>query len=308
MQDAFLGLYRRWDRLTDTSTPAGLRAGFRAQRLPDGAAPPVAGPAVRPHLTEPAAAESAEALALLSEEQRAVAGALRRLPRAAARGAAAPLLPRPVGGRDRRGHGHQPRHRQVRHVPRARRGRPDPQGGIMSREEDLVRSTARGHRGDRPRGAAASASAGDRGRTRMVGRRGRCTRRARRLRGWLVPVAAAAVVLAVAVVAGDRQGYPERPRGSRRRLGRRLPACQRTTRRSPAAAPAATTSSSATRSPAAGWPPSRRRRAPSFGVVDRRRRRPDVHRRCPVPTFRGRPLRDRGTCSGSRPAPRLPPG
>jgi RNA polymerase sigma-70 factor (sigma-E family) len=83
VQDAFFGLYRRWDRLSDTSTPAaylrasvlnGCRTALRnrsrsALRLTSASA-----------AAEPPPAESAEARALLSEEQRTVAGALRRLP------------------------------------------------------------------------------------------------------------------------------------------------------------------------------------------------------------------------------------
>jgi RNA polymerase sigma-70 factor (sigma-E family) len=78
VQDAFLGLYRRWDRLPDTSAPlaylrvcvlngcrSALRRRSRALRVGNFAEP---------------SAESAEAVALLSEEQRAVAGALRGLP------------------------------------------------------------------------------------------------------------------------------------------------------------------------------------------------------------------------------------
>ena len=78
VQDAFLGLYRRWDRLPDTSAPlayvrvsvlngcrTALRRRTRALQVGNFAEPP---------------AESAEAVALLSEEQRAVAGALRGLP------------------------------------------------------------------------------------------------------------------------------------------------------------------------------------------------------------------------------------
>jgi DNA-directed RNA polymerase specialized sigma24 family protein len=76
VQDAFLGLYRRWDRLPDTSYPLayvrvsvlnGCRTALRRRS--------------RWRLTSPlseAPAESAEARALLSEEQRAVAQALRR--------------------------------------------------------------------------------------------------------------------------------------------------------------------------------------------------------------------------------------
>ena len=78
VQDAFLGLYRRWDRLPDTSAPLayvrvsvlnGCRTALRrrTRALQVG------------NFTEPSA-ESAEAVALLSEEQRAVAGALRGLP------------------------------------------------------------------------------------------------------------------------------------------------------------------------------------------------------------------------------------
>jgi RNA polymerase sigma-70 factor (sigma-E family) len=78
VQDAFLGLYRRWDRLADTSHPLayvrvsvlnGCRTTLRRQS--------------RWRLTSSfseAPAESAETRALLSEEQRAVALALRRLP------------------------------------------------------------------------------------------------------------------------------------------------------------------------------------------------------------------------------------
>ena len=82
VQDAFFGLFRRWDRLADTSTPVaylrasvlnGCRTALRNRtrsrlRLTAAAA------------AEPPPAESAEARALLSEEQRTVAGALRRLP------------------------------------------------------------------------------------------------------------------------------------------------------------------------------------------------------------------------------------
>lgn len=81
VQDAFLGLFRRWDGLPDTSQPlAYLRASVlngcrtalrRRSRTEPGAAD-----------TEPPgeAGESAEALALLSEQQRAVARAIRQLP------------------------------------------------------------------------------------------------------------------------------------------------------------------------------------------------------------------------------------
>lgn len=77
VHDAFLGLYRRWDDLPDTSFPLAYlrtsvlngcrtalrrRSRFGSRTITD---TPV---------------ESAESRALLSEEQRAVAGALRRLP------------------------------------------------------------------------------------------------------------------------------------------------------------------------------------------------------------------------------------
>jgi RNA polymerase sigma-70 factor (sigma-E family) len=78
VQDAFLGLYRRWDRLPDTSYPLayvrasvlnGCRTALRRRSRWGRTAP----------LSE-APAESAEARALLNEEQHAVARALRRLP------------------------------------------------------------------------------------------------------------------------------------------------------------------------------------------------------------------------------------
>ncbi len=89
VQDAFLGLYRRWDSLADTASPLGyLRVSVvngcrtalrRRSRLRLGAAADFA---------EEAAdgggaglSESAEARALLGDEQRTVAAALRKLPR-----------------------------------------------------------------------------------------------------------------------------------------------------------------------------------------------------------------------------------
>jgi RNA polymerase sigma-70 factor (sigma-E family) len=84
VQEAFLGLYRRWGRLPDTSAPLayvrvsvlnGCRTALRRR--------------ARLGLLSPSGetaegawqhAESAEARALLSEEQRAVATALRNLP------------------------------------------------------------------------------------------------------------------------------------------------------------------------------------------------------------------------------------
>lgn len=84
VQDAFLGLYRRWDKLPDLTAPLayvrvsvvnGCRTALRRRSR--------FGPA-DDDFTEAGAeaglVESAEASALLSEEQRAVADALRRLP------------------------------------------------------------------------------------------------------------------------------------------------------------------------------------------------------------------------------------
>ena len=87
VQDAFLGLYRRWDHLADTTAPlAYLRASVvngcrsalrRRSRLWLGTTGDIA-----EAVTEAGAvAESAEARALLGDEQRAVAVALRKLPR-----------------------------------------------------------------------------------------------------------------------------------------------------------------------------------------------------------------------------------
>ncbi len=156
VQDAFLGLYRRWDRLPDMTAPLaylrvsvvnGCRTALRRRsrlRLWPGAAPTTAwtrstlaggwGSAAR-------LAESAEARVLLSEQERTVAAALRKLPRRQREALVLRYYLDLSVERDRAGHGGQPRHREVRHPPRARRRRPDPEGGIMSREEDLIRST-----------------------------------------------------------------------------------------------------------------------------------------------------------------------
>jgi RNA polymerase sigma-70 factor (sigma-E family) len=78
VQDAFLGLYRRWEQLTDTSFPLayarasvlnGCRSALRRQSRWR-----------RADLAKDVPGESAEASAMLSEEQRAVARAIRRLP------------------------------------------------------------------------------------------------------------------------------------------------------------------------------------------------------------------------------------
>ena len=77
VQDAFLGLFRRWDRLADTSHPLayvrasvinGCRSALRGRSR-----------GIARLFTEPPA-ESAEARALVSEEYRAVVAAIRRLP------------------------------------------------------------------------------------------------------------------------------------------------------------------------------------------------------------------------------------
>jgi len=95
VQDAFLGLYRRWDRLADMTAPLaylrvsvvnGCRTALRRRsRLGLWPASGLGGDLDRAVLERggPAdgMAESAEASVLLAEEQRTVASALRRLPR-----------------------------------------------------------------------------------------------------------------------------------------------------------------------------------------------------------------------------------
>jgi RNA polymerase sigma-70 factor (sigma-E family) len=92
VQDAFLGLYRRWDSLGDMAAPLGyLRVSVvngcrtalrRRSRLWLGAIADVAEAAAEAGDDGRAGfAESAEARALLGDEQRAVAAALRKLPR-----------------------------------------------------------------------------------------------------------------------------------------------------------------------------------------------------------------------------------
>jgi RNA polymerase sigma-70 factor (sigma-E family) len=80
VQDAFVGLYRRWDSLPDTSHPLayvrasvlnGCRSALRRQSRHG-----LAGVVFSQPLSE-----SAEARALVSEEYRAVVTAIRRLPR-----------------------------------------------------------------------------------------------------------------------------------------------------------------------------------------------------------------------------------
>jgi RNA polymerase sigma-70 factor (sigma-E family) len=78
VQDAFLGLYRRWDHLAELPHPLaylrasvlnGCRTALRRRSR-----------AERAHYPGEVASESAETLALLSEEQRAVARAIADLP------------------------------------------------------------------------------------------------------------------------------------------------------------------------------------------------------------------------------------
>jgi RNA polymerase sigma-70 factor (sigma-E family) len=79
VQDAFLGLYRRWDRLTDLPSPLaylrasvlnGCRTALRRRSRADR----------RLDCLSEVPGESAEAHALLSQEQLAVARAIRELP------------------------------------------------------------------------------------------------------------------------------------------------------------------------------------------------------------------------------------
>ena len=95
VQDAFLGLYRRWDRLPDMTAPLAylrvrvvngcrtvLRRRSRLRLWPGAVADDGLNEVTPPGGWGPAArlAESAEARALLSEQERTVAAALRKLP------------------------------------------------------------------------------------------------------------------------------------------------------------------------------------------------------------------------------------
>ncbi len=89
VQDAFLGLYRRWDKVPDMAAPLaylrvsvvnGCRTALRRRsRLT--LRPGTAADAADGTVPEAGLAESAEASVLLTEEQRAMAAALRTLPR-----------------------------------------------------------------------------------------------------------------------------------------------------------------------------------------------------------------------------------
>jgi RNA polymerase sigma-70 factor (sigma-E family) len=95
VQDAFLGLYRRWDQLPDMTAPLaylrvsvmnGCRTALRRRsRLGFWSSAGLGGDLDEAALAGPGApaglAESAEASVLLGEEQRTVAAALRKLPR-----------------------------------------------------------------------------------------------------------------------------------------------------------------------------------------------------------------------------------
>ena len=88
VQDAFLGLYRRWDKIPDMAAPLaylrvsvvnGCRTALRRRArlsLRSGAAEDASEASPLTGLSE-----SAEASVLLDEEQRAMAAALRKLPR-----------------------------------------------------------------------------------------------------------------------------------------------------------------------------------------------------------------------------------
>jgi RNA polymerase sigma-70 factor (sigma-E family) len=95
VQDAFLGLYRRWDRLPNMTAPlaylrvsvmngcrTALRNRSRLRLWSGGGSGEDLDEAAQAGLADPARlAESAEASVLLAEEQRTVAAALRKLPR-----------------------------------------------------------------------------------------------------------------------------------------------------------------------------------------------------------------------------------
>jgi RNA polymerase sigma-70 factor (sigma-E family) len=92
VQDAFLGLYRRWDQLPNMTAPLaylrvsvmnGCRSALRRRsRLGLWSGAGLGGDLDEAAQAGPAAlAESAEASVLLDEEQRVVAAALRKLPR-----------------------------------------------------------------------------------------------------------------------------------------------------------------------------------------------------------------------------------
>ena len=259
MQDAFLGLYRRWDRLADTSAPLaylrvcvlnGCRTALRRRRGTAG---------LGRRLQRAAAGRVGRGPARCSARSSGRwPAALRRLPRTAAGGAGAPLLPRPVGRRDRRGHAASAAAPSSPRPP----GRSPRSAGCSGRDHDRAGRPRplhhQGHRGDRARGVPPLRAVRPRARRRRatVARRGRRSARCapparlagpgRRRRGGA----------GARRLAGDNQGYPERSRGSRRqsRLRAADGRARRTTWRSETSAaptsPRRTTSWSATRPPA----------------------------------------------------------
>ena len=220
VQEAFLGLYRHWGNLDDpartlpylrTTVLNGCRSALRRETRRDRRE--------RVHGWRPDW-NTAEYRVLLAEEHRATLAAIRRLPDRQREALRAPLLPRPARRPGGPGHGDQPRHRQVRHVPRARRARPDAAGGksvIMKedavRMEEAARAAMRAAAGtvaDAPplHLPPLASPALQRPRRHEPGYR-------RRRAQWLVPLAAAACIIAIAaglvVVRGQHAPTSPRP-------------------------------------------------------------------------------------------------
>ena len=202
VQEAFCGLYRRWGQLADpdkalsyvrAATLNGcrseLRHRIRAQRR--------GGPAPGRGRRRLGGAGRAARRGTPAGPQRAAAAA-----GPAAGGLSAPVLPRPDRAGDRGGHGHQPRHGQVHHVPRAGRAGPAYPGGgpmispVMSTEERLRAAT---------RAAADTVAPGSAPPLQLpddpaAGPHARWRGRARRWLRALTPLAAAAAVAAAVIV------------------------------------------------------------------------------------------------------------
>ena len=230
VQDAFLGLYRHWDRLADPGNALTYVRSAVLNRCRNALRQRGQARAAMTRQAAPRAdrdASRAEAAALIGEEHRQVLAAHPGAARPAARGPRAPVLPRPVRGRGRPRHGRQPGHRQVGHLPRGRRARPEAQGGLMITTEDRARAAmqaigdtvrdapplelppgarspdlpARRRRGAARRSRRAPPQPGP---PRRCARPGGAARpgsrgRDRRWRSKLAPVAAAVAVAAVAV-------------------------------------------------------------------------------------------------------------
>lgn len=90
VQDAFLGLYRRWDKVPDMAVPLaylrvsvvnGSRTALRRRARLSFRPSPAADDVPDGNVLYAGLADSAEASVLLTEEQRAMAAALRTLPR-----------------------------------------------------------------------------------------------------------------------------------------------------------------------------------------------------------------------------------